>query len=84
MFIKTKEDKLLDEIILYSNNCPRCNILEGKLDELDIEYLIVNDINEIMSLGYLTVPLLSVNGEIKKFAEAIKWCNEMKEGGNGK
>ena len=31
------------KVILYSTHCPRCNVLEEKLEDEDIEYTIVED-----------------------------------------
>ena len=64
------------EVILYSNSCPRCLILKNKLDKENIEYEVVSDIDEIMKLGFKTVPLLGVNGKIMSFPEAMKWCDK--------
>lgn len=60
-------------IILYSTHCPKCLILERKLKEKDIEYVVETDTNEIAKTGFRTVPLLSVDGDIKEFSEAINW-----------
>lgn len=66
-------------IILYSTHCPKCIILERKLKEKGIGYTVETDMNAIEKTGFRTVPLLSVNGEIKEFSEAINWIREYED-----
>lgn len=63
-------------VTLYSNGCPRCDILEKKLKDKGIEYIHVTDVEEMLSLGFKDVPKLEVDGEIMDFGNAIKWVNE--------
>ena len=63
-------------VILYSTGCPKCSILKKKLDEKNIPYDTVSDVDYMVALGIEQVPVLSVNGNIMKFAQAIKWVNE--------
>lgn len=66
----------MEKIVLYSTGCPKCNILIKKLKEANIKYETINDVDEIMKAGFEAVPVLSVNGEAKQFAEAVEYCNE--------
>lgn len=68
-------------IILYSNGCPRCRVLEQKLDLKNIEYEKHSDIDEMMDMGIMSTPVLSVDGNILQFKEANDWINEQ-EGQN--
>ena len=70
----------MSKIILYSNNCPRCQILKAELDKEDIEYEIVSDIDEIEKIGYKTVPILTVDGAVMAFPKAMKWVKKQSEG----
>ena len=55
-------------------NCPRCHILQKKLNEKNINYEIHTDIQEMIKLGLVNAPALKLeNGEILDFGEAIKW-----------
>lgn len=63
-------------IILYSTDCPRCNVLEAKLSNKNINFEINRDISEMMDLGIMSAPALSVDGKILHFKEAIDWVNE--------
>lgn len=66
-------------IILYSTHCPKCNILTAKMKAKNIEYVENNDIDEMQKLGLMSVPYLSVDGELLDFAAANKWINGLME-----
>ena len=61
--------------ILYTLDCPRCDILKDRLDEKNIKYEICKDINAIRAKGYMTAPLLEIDGKIMDFSAAIQWLN---------
>ena len=62
-------------ITLYSTGCPRCKVLTQKLDAANINYSISNNIDEIITKGFMSVPVLKVNDEYMDFGTAIKWVN---------
>ena len=64
------------DIILYSTGCPRCKILEKKLDEKKIAYTKVTDTETMSGLGISKVPMLSVNGTMYGYLDAVKMVNE--------
>lgn len=66
-------------ITLYSTHCPRCRILEEKLDDKGIEYTIVTDIEEMSKLNIMSVPVLKINDRLLPFKEANDWVNEQEE-----
>ena len=59
--------------ILYSTGCPRCKILKKKLSEMGVEYVENNNVDEMLALGFNDVPMLSVDGKLMNFSEAVKW-----------
>lgn len=59
--------------ILYSTHCPRCRVLEAKLDKKGLPYTVIDDMDEMVAKGFKTAPVLEVNGEAMEFGEAIKW-----------
>lgn len=65
-----------DEIVLYSIGCPKCTVLKMKLDQKGIEYGLNDSMEEMEALGIQSVPVLSVNGELKDFSEAVRWVGE--------
>ena len=67
----------MDKCILYSTGCPKCKVLKSKLDGKNIDYIIVDDIDEIMSKGIETVPVLEINGEMMNFKSAVDYVNKI-------
>ena len=63
-------------IILYSTGCPKCNVLEAKLNSKSIKYEVCRDIEVMQSKGMMTAPNLEVDGKLMDFSTAIKWVNE--------
>lgn len=64
------------KVILYSTHCPKCNILEKKLNEKGIDYEEVNNVDVMLTKGYDTVPMLDVDGVVMDFSKANQWVNE--------
>lgn len=64
-------------VILYSTGCPKCKILEKKLDEKNITYTNVSDVETMLSMGLSTVPMLEVDGDMMKFSDAVKFVNNL-------
>lgn len=63
-------------ITLYSTGCPKCRVLEKKMNQKGIDFTIVDDPKEITLLGYTSVPVLKVGNEYYEFVEANRWINE--------
>lgn len=63
-------------IILYSTDCPRCKVLEKKLDQKEIEYSINSNVDEMLSKGFMEAPILEVDGVDMNFMEANNWIKE--------
>ena len=61
-------------ITLYSTHCPRCNVLEKKLKENNIAYNLITDEDEIIKKGFMSVPILEVDGKIMNFSESMRWA----------
>ena len=64
------------KIILYSTNCPKCNVLEKKLQSKNIDFEICNDVDLMLSKGIQQAPYLEVDDELIDFTKAVKWVNE--------
>ena len=65
----------MDKVILYSTGCPKCHILEKKLDMANIEYDVNDSVEEMQALGFQELPKLSINGTIYDFIDAVQWLN---------
>ena len=64
-------------VILYSTHCPKCNVLEKKLKQKNISYEEVNDIEEMEEKGYLSVPVLEVDGVSMDFKTAFNYVESL-------
>lgn len=64
------------EVILYSNGCPRCCVLQQKLDTKHITYAVENSVDKMLAMGINQVPVLSVDGELLAFGQANEWINK--------
>lgn len=60
-------------VILFSTHCPKCNVLESKLKQKNIDYEEVNDVDAMVQKGFTTVPMLEVNGVVYDFKQAVEW-----------
>ncbi len=58
-------------IVLYSTGCPKCKILKQKLDKKGIPYTENNSVQEMLKLGLVQAPALSVDGELLLFDAAL-------------
>lgn len=65
-------------IVVYGNGCPKCNILIKKLDEKGIEYEKSENMQELIDLGFKTVPVIVLNGEYMDFGKAVQYINNLK------
>lgn len=66
-------------ITLYTTHCPMCNVLEKKLNMMEIPFEINEDPNEIRKLGYLSAPILKVDEDTYTFKEACTWVDSFQK-----
>ena len=71
-------------IKFLTTHCPRCTVLQKKLDAAGVEYEMIEDVEVIQSYGVDFVPALVItdmeiaNSEataILDFSAAVKWIN---------
>ena len=62
-------------VTLYTTHCPKCRVLEAKLNKKGIEYQENTDIEYMSSLGIMSVPVLEVDGKLLDFTTANNWIN---------
>lgn len=63
------------KIVLYTTYCPKCKVLEKKLQQKNLVYEEVTDIDVMTEKGFMSVPVLEVDGEIMDFKAASDWIN---------
>ena len=66
-------------ITLYTTHCPKCVVLEKKLNSKNIDFKICDDIDYMLSLNIQQAPYLEVDNKLINFSEAIKWINEIND-----
>ncbi len=65
-------------VVLYTNHCPCCEVLETKLKAAGIQYRIVDDVRLMLEMGLTTMPMLATNDMIMNYPAALKWLEEGK------
>ena len=67
----------MNKVVLYSTGCPRCNVLEKKLNEKNIVFELVNDKDVMIKKGFMTAPMMEIDGSLYDFKNAVDWINEL-------
>lgn len=65
-------------VVLYSTNCPKCKVLKQTLDKELIQYTENNSVDEMIKLGIVQVPMLSVDGDLMDYSKAVQWVNKQR------
>lgn len=65
------------QVILYTTHCPKCNVLAAKLKEKEIKYEIITDEQVMIDKGFMSAPMLEIDGNVLNFKEAMEWVNEV-------
>ena len=63
-------------IILYTIDCPKCKVLERKLEEKNIQYEVCKDTNIMAEKEYMYLPILEIDDKVLNFKEAVDWIKE--------
>lgn len=58
---------------VYSTGCPRCNVLKIKLEQANIPFEIVDDLDFLIKKGFQSVPVLDTGKDLLEFASAVEW-----------
>lgn len=66
-------------VVLYSTDCPQCNVLKKKLENAGVEFELSNDVDSMIEKGFTSAPVLGVDDQYMTFREAIDWINSRQE-----
>ena len=66
-------------VVLYTTNCPRCKVLENKMNGKGIQFTAFTDVDEMINKGISLAPMLEVDGELMDFATANNWIKNYNE-----
>lgn len=69
----------MEQIVLYSNGCPKCRVIKSKLESKKIKFIETDDTQKLLSFGYKAYPVLKVNDKMMDFVSANAWVNERSE-----
>lgn len=65
-------------ITIYSKEgCPKCKVLKMKLEQKGIEYEDCQDIDRMLEMGLMSLPAMSVDENLMKFEDAVKYVNSL-------
>lgn len=62
-------------IVLYTTDCPKCRILEKKLNDKNVKYETCKDIEKMKGMGITSAPVLEVSGKKMFFYDAVQYVN---------
>lgn len=65
------------KLVLYTTHCPKCKVIESKLNAKKIEFDIVDDKSILLKMGIVSVPVLEADGTRMDFLEANKYVNSL-------
>lgn len=60
-------------VTLYSTNCPKCKVLESKLNQHGVDFNVNHDVELMREKGFDFLPKLEVDGVVYNFKEAVDW-----------
>ena len=67
-------------IKLFSTHCPKCRVVEMKLKQKNIDFVLEEDVDKVVEIGrkygILSAPILQVDDKYLDFAAAVKYINE--------
>ena len=66
-------------INFYTIHCPKCDVLEKKLNNKNIKYNLITDTVVMQQKGFDTMPMLEIDGRSMAFSDAVKWINSVEE-----
>ena len=63
-------------IILYTVDCPKCKVLEKKLNNANISFEVCKDTKLMAEKNISKLPMLEVDGKMLTFKEAVDMINK--------
>ena len=67
----------MTNLILYTTHCPKCIILEKKLNAKSLNFTVCDDIKIMKQLGIDYTPMLAVENKLLSFSEAVQYINNI-------
>ena len=73
----------MNAITLFSTNCPKCVVLEQRLRDVGVEFTVCNNMTVMRDRGFVSAPMLEVDGQMMDFVAAIQWLQSKTNESNG-
>lgn len=67
----------MNNIILYTTHCPKCKVLEAKLQQKNVAYTEITDVKTMEEKNIEFVPVLEIDGEMMDFTKANAFINKL-------
>ena len=68
----------MEKMTLYTTGCPKCRILEKKLNDKSVEFEKCEDTKIMADLGITSVPVLKdKEGKMLSYLEAVRFVNSL-------
>ena len=68
-------------ITLYSTHCPKCKVLELKLNQKKVDFNVIDNPDAVVAFGaqhnIMSAPILDVDGCAYDFSDAVKFLNNI-------
>ena len=65
----------MSKFVLYTTHCPKCVVLQKKLQTKNLQYDVVEDVQKIKEKGFMSLPVLQIDGQVLDFYNATKFIN---------
>lgn len=68
---------------MYTTHCPKCDVMERKLKEANIQFEAIDDLGKVLEVaksgGFSMAPILEVDGKSMDFKDGIEWIRKNAE-----
>ena len=65
------------KVVLYSTGWSKCAVLEKKLTNAKVDFEVSDNVKIPMKQGFLSAPILEVDGKMMEFSAAVNWVNSL-------
>lgn len=65
------------KVVFYTIDCPKCRVLESKLNAKKVAFEECRDIEIMQEKGFESAPMIEVDGTAMNFGDAVKWINNL-------
>lgn len=59
-------------LLVYTNGCPKCNMLKMQLDKHGVKFQTTDNFEKIIKEGHTSLPVVEHKGKLLKYDDAMK------------